>query len=74
MTSSRRIYKMWSDIWSVASTHNHHAGWLQSMKQELLDVEKQEDIKIKVESIPKYVSGVSNWKAPWTRWFTGFLI
>ena len=55
--------KFWSDIWSVPSTHNHDARWLQRVKQELADVEKQKDIMITVESIWKYVSGMSNWKA-----------
>ena len=52
--------KFWSDIWSVPSTHNHDARWLQRVKQELVDVEKQKDIMTTVESIWKYVSGMSN--------------
>ena len=55
--------KFWRNIWSVPSSHNHDARWLQKIKQELADVEKQEDIKITVESIQKRVSGMSNWKA-----------
>lgn len=39
----------WSDIWSVPSTHNQDARWLQRMRQGLADVEKQEDIKITVK-------------------------
>ena len=54
--------KFWSDVWSVPSTHNHDAMWLQRVKQELADVEKQEDIKIMVESIQKCVSDMLNWK------------
>ena len=34
------------------------------IKQELADVEKQDNIKITVKSIRKCVSGMSNWKAP----------
>ena len=35
--------KFCSDIWSVPSTHNHDARWFEKVKQELPDVEKQED-------------------------------
>ena len=42
-----------SDIWSVPSTYNHDARRLQRVKQELPHVEKQEAIKITVESIQK---------------------
>ena len=45
--------KFSSDIWSVLSTHNHDARRLQRVKQKLPDVEKQEAIKITVESIWK---------------------
>ena len=34
------------------------------MKQELADVETQKDTMITVESIPKCVSGMSDWKTP----------
>ena len=51
-------------IWSVPSTDNHDPGWLSRVKQELADVEKQDNIKITVKSIQKCVSGMSNWKFP----------
>ena len=47
---------------SVPSTHNHDARRLQRVKQESDDVEKQEYIRIMVESIWKCVSGMSNQK------------
>ena len=56
--------KLWSDIWSVPSTHNHDARWLQRGKQELADVEKRNNIMIMVENIQECISGMSNWKAP----------
>ena len=40
-------------MWSVPATHNYDARWLQRVKQGLAVVEKQEDIKITVESIQK---------------------
>ena len=56
--------KFWRNIWSVPSTHNHDARWLQRVKKELADVEKQDYIRITVESIRKCVSGMSNRKDP----------
>ena len=42
------------------------------MKQELADAEKQEHVKITVESIRKFVSGMSNWKTPGPDGVQGF--
>ena len=61
--------KFWSDIWSVPSTHNHDARWLQKVKQELADVK---GIMITVESIRKCVSGMLNWKVPGPDCVQGF--
>ena len=52
-TDPDKATKRSSDIWSVPSTYNHDARRLQRVKQELPHVEKQEAIKITVESIQK---------------------
>ena len=51
-------------FWIVPSSHKHNVRWLPRLKQELTNVEKQDDIKITVKSIQKCVSDMSNWKSP----------
>ena len=56
--------KFWSDIWSIAVSHNGNAEWLKDVEKELEAVEKQGDINIMPNDIKTYVRKMANWKAP----------
>ena len=61
--SQTQAITFWNDIWSLPSTQNQNARWLQRVSQVFADIEKQWDIKIMVESVRKCVSGMLNWVA-----------
>ena len=44
--------------------HNEGAEWLRDVEKQLADVEKQNDVKITVESVRKCIRKIANWKSP----------
>ena len=44
--------------------HNEGAEWLRDVEEQLADVEKENDVKITVESVRKCIRKIANWKSP----------
>ena len=44
--------------------HNEGAEWLRNVEEQLADVEKQNGVKITVESVRKCIRKIANWKSP----------
>ena len=69
---------LWNGIWGKSVDHNEGAEWLRDVEEQLADVEKQNDVKITVESVRKCIRKIANWKSPgpdgvqgyWIRNFT----
>ena len=54
----------WNSIWGEEKAHNKEAEWLEELKQERRDINKQRNISITREMVNKQCSRVANWKAP----------
>ena len=66
--------KFWSDIWNVPSTHNQDARWLQRVKQELTDVEKQELLRSRLKGSGNVFQECQIGRLLETRWCAWVLV
>ena len=55
---------LWNGIWGKSVDHNEGAEWLRDVDEQLADVEKQNDVKITVESVRKCIRKIANLKSP----------
>ena len=55
---------LWNGIRGKSVDHNEGAEWLRDVEEQLADVEKQNDVKITVESVRKCIRKIANWKSP----------
>ena len=65
---------LWNGIWGKSVDHNEGAEWLRDVEEQLADVEKQNDVKITVESVRKCIRKIANWKSPGPDGFQGYWI
>lgn len=64
----------WSDIWEKTENHNHNAEWLNEIKNDLIDKEKQNEIVISQDKLKKSIKKIPNWKSPGPDMVQGFWI
>ena len=48
----------------MSAVHNDNARWLHGIENELSNIKRQEDIKMKLEKVRKQLRKMPNWKAP----------
>ena len=56
--------RFWSSIWYNPVSHNTGAEWLKDVENELVAIQKQNDITITVAQVTKQLKKMANWKAP----------
>ena len=56
--------RFWSSIWDNPVSHNTGAEWLKDVENELVAIQKQNDITITVAQVTKQLKKMANWKAP----------
>ena len=68
-TESREF---WNGIWAVETEHDREASWLESVRKQMGEIQRMEDVKIKVEDVKKGIGRMANWKAPGPDMVRGF--
>ena len=63
-SDAQEASEFWSNIWSISGNFKENASWLPQFKERLSEIDKQEDIKISVESVKKAIRKMTSWKAP----------
>ena len=56
--------EFWSNIWSIPGNFKGNASWLPKVKERLSKIEKQEDIRIRVQNVKTTIRKMKNWKLP----------
>ena len=56
--------RFWRNIWDKPERHNEDAAWLKDFENELLGIERQENIQIVVQKVRKQTRRMPNWKSP----------
>ena len=64
----------WESIWSIPVKHVANGEWLQQLRNENREREKQEEVMITLEKLKKQLKKVPNWKAPGLDEVHGFWI
>ena len=65
---------LWNGIWGKSVDHNEGAEWLRDVEEQLAEVEKQNDVKITVESVRKCIRKIANWKSQGPEGVQGYWI
>ena len=56
--------RFWSNIWDNQKEHYREIRWLKELKEELYNIEQQEDLTIYGEKLKVVLRKLANWKAP----------
>ena len=56
--------RFWSNIWDNQKEHHRETRWLKELKEELYNIEQQEDLTINGEKLKVVLRKLANWKAP----------
>ncbi|MEM7264394.1 MAG: reverse transcriptase domain-containing protein [Pseudomonadota bacterium] len=62
----------WSGIWGEEKEHDRDASWLSDIKESFSEVERQEDVVVKLEDVKAGIRKLANWKAPGPDWVRGY--
>ena len=52
--------KFWNNIWSIPGNFNENASWLPKVKERLSEIDKHEDIRIRVQNVKMTIRKMTN--------------
>ena len=61
---AQKAPEFWSNIWWIPENFNKNASWLPKVKENLRQIDKQEDIRVSVENVKTAIRKMTKWKAP----------
>ena len=70
---AQEVSKFWSNIWLIPGNFSQNGSWLPKVKERLIEIDKQEDIRISFENVKTAIRKMINWKAPGSDCVQGYL-
>ena len=61
---SELVKTFWEEIWDDNTKHNEKAKWIDTVKKELENTKRQENVDMSTTDVTRVIKQMPNWKAP----------